>query len=111
MVDGRDDCEYAGDGVLGTGERAIGRGDSEGMKNLTCFLGLACSTGVEMGLVCLAIGGERMWDVEQGVWAGEDKDLYIMSEGESGQRHRSHKPVLDCPSHLRAGSVAKLIAS
>lgn len=56
-MDGRDDCEYAGDGVLGTGEREIGRGDSEGIKNLTCFLGLVCSTGVEMGLVCLAIAG------------------------------------------------------
>ena len=57
MVDGSDDCEYAGDGVLGTGEREIGRGDSDGMKNLTCFLGLVCSTRAEMGLVCLAIGG------------------------------------------------------
>jgi len=56
-VDGRDVWEYAGDGVLGTGEREIGRGDSEGIKNLTCFLGLVCSTGVEMGLVCLAIAG------------------------------------------------------
>lgn len=58
VVDGRDDCEYAGDGVLGTGDREIGRGDSEGMKNLTCFLGLVCSAGEEMGLVCLAIGCE-----------------------------------------------------
>lgn len=57
MVDARDVCEYAGDGVSGTGEREIGRGDSEGIKNLTCFLGLVCSTGVQMGLVCLAIAG------------------------------------------------------
>ena len=56
MVDGSDDCEYAGDGVLGTGEREIGKGDSEGMKNLTCFLGLVCSTRAETGLECLAIG-------------------------------------------------------
>ena len=41
--------------MLGTGEREIGRGDSEGIKNLTCFLGLGCST---MGLECLAIGDE-----------------------------------------------------
>lgn len=39
VVDGRDVCEYAGDGVVGTGEREIGLGDSEGMKNVTCFLG------------------------------------------------------------------------
>jgi hypothetical protein len=58
VVDGRDECEYAGDGVLGTGEREIGRGDSEGIKNLTCFLGLVCSTRVEMGLACLAIADE-----------------------------------------------------
>ena len=57
--------------MLGGGVRGIGRGDSEGMKNLTCFLGLACSTGVEMGLVCLAIGDERgklMWGVQWGDW-------------------------------------------
>ena len=58
MVDGRDDCEYAGEGVLGTGEKEMGRGDSEGIKNLTCFLGLVCSTRVEMGLECLAIADE-----------------------------------------------------
>ena len=56
-VDGSDVCEYAGDGVLRSGEREIGRGDSEGMKNLTCFLGLVCSTREETGLVCLAIAG------------------------------------------------------
>ena len=70
VVDGRDDCEYAGDGVLGTGEREIGRGDSEGIKNLTCFLGLVCSTGVEMGLVCLAIAG------------GMDELMGVLCEGD-----------------------------
>lgn len=60
--------------MLGTGEREIGRGDSEGMKNLTCFLGLACSAGVVMGLECLAIAG------------GMSELVGMLSEGTSRKR-------------------------
>lgn len=70
VVDGRDDCEYAGDGVLGTGEREMGRGDSEGIKNLTCFLALVCS--VEVDLEYLAIGDET------------NESVGVSSEGPAG---------------------------
>ena len=65
--------------MSGTGEREIGRGDSEGMKNLTCFLGLVCSTGVEMGLDCLSIAGgmdELMGNLCEAAEVSQDK-IYI----------------------------------
>ena len=92
-MDGSDDCEYAGDGVLGTGDREIGRGDSEGMRNLTCFLGLVCSTREETGLVCLAIAGrmrmsELVGMLSEGTnWGLARLDLYLCERG-SVRRHR-----------------------